>query len=233
MNLDDVKQFFANKNVILVGNSVELMNHEYADFIDSHDIVVRFGKAIAANEREKKSIGRKIDVWVTGSFRAPMIESEPHKSDLKDVLILYNQSRVHMTKPYPKPKCVQNSFDLFSDEEVIEFNKLNDIEEGNIHARRMSVGLWTIKFMCEKIQTYRSLTIIGFDFFAKYTKKKRGGESDPCSWHLPISTIYRETHWHEQEVKIVQKYADLNLLKWIILSDLCKQEIKNTKYGKF
>lgn len=233
MNLEQAREFFRDRSVVLVGNSVELMNYDYAKFIDSHDIVVRFGKAVMADETEQKSIGTKTDVWVTGSFRAPIIQKEPYKSKLKDCKILFVRSRLHMSKPCEKIKEIRHALDMFSDEEIIKIYEDYGIKDGNPTARRLSAGIWAIKFFCEKINTYKSLTLIGFDFFAKYTTSRRGGTTDPCSWHRPIGTGKIETHWHDQEVKIVNKFAEQQLLNWIVLSDLTPQEIKNTTYGKY
>ena len=36
-----IQQFVKDKRIIFVGNSVEIMNHKLADFIDSYDIVVK------------------------------------------------------------------------------------------------------------------------------------------------------------------------------------------------
>ena len=48
--VESIQQFVKDKRIIFVGNSVEIMNHKLAEFIDSYDIVVRFGRAIEANE---------------------------------------------------------------------------------------------------------------------------------------------------------------------------------------
>ena len=228
-----INDIFANKSVVLVGNSVELMNHQYADFIDSHDVVVRFGKAIEANDEEKKSIGSKLDVWVTGDFRSRMILQEPYKSMLKNVPILFVRSRIRLDKPYKKIPEVDRSFDMYSDDEVSKIYEQYNIKTGDKEARRFSAGLWTIKFLCEKVQSQKSLTLIGFDFFTKYTTSRRGGKANPCSWHRPIGGSEIETHWHDQEVKIVNKFRDEGKLDWKIISNLEPEVILDTKYGRF
>lgn len=233
MNLNDFKQLCQDKNVLLVGNSVELMNYEYANLIDSYDIVIRFGKGIAANDKEKQAIGKKLDVWVTGDFRGRMILKDPYKSMLINVPILYIRSRIHMNKPHKKLQQLKHSLDIYTDSEIIELYNKYGIKAGDVEARRFSAGLWTIKFFCEKVKTQKSLTLIGFDFFAKSTTKRRGGNSDPCSWHRPIGLGIRETHWHEQEIKIVNEFKNQGLLNWIILSNLIPEVITDTKFGTF
>ena len=69
--VERIQEFVKDKKIIFVGNSVEIMNHKLADFINSYDIVVRFGRAIEANKLHEESIGTKVDIWVTGQFRAP------------------------------------------------------------------------------------------------------------------------------------------------------------------
>lgn len=232
----DIATHFKDKNVILVGNSVEIMHHEYADFIDSHDIVVRFGKAINADETEQKSIGKKIDVWAVGSWRSNIVEKNEHLYErVKNAAILFNRSRIHLTSKITKTPRIANSVDMYSDEEITEVhNKLN-IKDGDKDAHRLSIGLWTTMFFCDKVKNYKSLTLIGFDFFAKETTVTRAkGLSDdrPTSWHLPISGTSR-VHNHEQESSIVKKYQEQGLLNWMIISDLKPAICDNSKYGKF
>ena len=69
--VESIQQFLKNKRIIFIGNSVEIMNHNLAEFIDKYDIVVRFGRAIEATPLQEKSLGTKCDIWVTGQFRAP------------------------------------------------------------------------------------------------------------------------------------------------------------------
>lgn len=66
-------ELFEDKDVILVGNSVEIMNHELGEWIDSFDTVIRFGKAIEANEKEQKAVGKKISAWLTGEIPSCII----------------------------------------------------------------------------------------------------------------------------------------------------------------
>lgn len=233
MTLQEFKTYAKDKSVILVGNSVEVMNHENADFIDSHDIVVRFGKAIESNEKEQIAIGKKLDVWVTGAFRADMLNKEIYRDLTKDSKILFNRSRICNKKPIKINKNLNDYLNMFEDNEVLEINKEYDIKDCDKESRRLSAGIWAIKFFVEKIKTQKSLDIIGFDFFAKKTNKKRGGTYEPSSWHIPISTGIKETHWHEQEVEIVNEYVSNGLLKWTKLTNLNKEWINESKYGRF
>lgn len=223
---------FTNKNVILIGNSVEILNHDLAEYIDSFDVVVRFGKAIEA-DIEKKSIGKKIDVWVTGEFRGHMLKQKKYKEMMENVPIIYNRARIDLSKEITKIPELQNSYDMFSDDELINIYNRYGIKSGDFNARRLSVGVLMIMFMVEKFKKHKSLTIVGFDFFVKSTPEKRGGTFDPCSWHRPILFADKEVHDHMQEVLIVNDYIEKGLLKWNILSNLNEESIRNVKYGKY
>ena len=54
--VDSIQKLVKNKSVLFVGNSVEMMEHDLAEFIDGFDIVVRFGRAISANETTTKTV---------------------------------------------------------------------------------------------------------------------------------------------------------------------------------
>ena len=54
--VEDIQQFVKDKRIIFVGNSVEIMNHKLAEFIDKYDIVVRFGRAIEANALQESDL---------------------------------------------------------------------------------------------------------------------------------------------------------------------------------
>lgn len=237
MSLEQIKNLVDGKSVILVGNSVEIMDYELAEFIDSHDIVVRFGKAITADKIEQKSIGEKIDIWVTGSFRLPIVKTD----FMKEAHILFNRSRPEL---YKKEKIDTNSLEyaknnfefteMFSDEEIFTINKSNDIDSEKLFTQRLSGGLWTIQYFSEKVKTQKSLTIIGFDFFTKYTDKLRSGKFNHYSWHRPIGTIeIEDSHNSNLERKIVEKLEQNGKLYWKKLSDLSTKLIVDTKFGKF
>jgi hypothetical protein len=222
-----------HKNVLLVGNSVELMNYKLDTFIDSFDVVVRFGKAIDASNKEKISLGKKIDIWVTGEFRSKMLYDEKYKRIVDNVPILYNRSRVKIHEDLVKVEEVKNSLDMFSDEEIINIHSEMGIKNNILTEGRLSAGTYTIMFMVDKIKDYSSLSLIGFDFFSKYTSNRRGGNSDPFSWHRPIGLTTFEIHEREKEIKITEEYQKNGKLEWIILSDLELEMINDTEYGSF
>ena len=55
------------KRLILVGNSVEILQYQYGDYIESFDTVVRFGRGMPYDY--PSSLGSRTDIWVTGFLR--------------------------------------------------------------------------------------------------------------------------------------------------------------------
>jgi len=214
---------FENKNLILVGNSVEILNYEYGEFIDSHDIVIRMGRGLpnpTALNDPHKSIGTRTDVWVTGFLRSNMFRTK----QVKEIPIrLLNRTRMHMTSPRELEFDVEHTV-MFTDEEILEiykeFEYKDDSKEG-----RPSNGFITLLWLIKKAWVWKSLTLIGFDFFAKYYPHNIG-YAKPQSWHLPQNTTTTTPH----KGLVEREYAlDLNrdgVINWIILSDLREEVLE-------
>jgi hypothetical protein len=236
LNQNAIDELFKDKRVILVGNSVELMNFNYADYIDSFDVVVRFGKAISAGEKEQKAIGKKIDVWATGSFRAAMIQNQKYKDliEKNNTNILFNRARMDFKKRLVmEPYIDKIGYDMFQDDEIREIYSRYGLTD-DASTSRLSIGTITTMFMCEKVKNYKSLTLLGFDLFKKSTSKRRNNSAqDSTSWHLPIIGSTDIIHDHDLEKSIIRQYAEDGLLEWNIISDLKPTLINNTYYGNF
>jgi len=205
------------KNVIIVGNSVEMMYHENGKFIDSHDAVIRLGRGYHTKGREKE-LGSKMDMWATGWLRSNHLKMIPN-----DVKILHNRMRINLLKN-KVPKLGENFTTMFSDKELLtimdEFGFKNNSEIG-----RPSNGFITLLYFLRKETNWKTLTIIGFDFFAK-TLGFKCGEAYPFSWHLPENSIPNHPHFAEVERDAVLHYAEtIPNFKWILLSDLKKEVI--------
>lgn len=244
--VEDIQQFVKDKSVLFVGNSVEVMQHNLADFIDGFDIVVRFGRAITLNEAQKKQLGKKTDIWITGQFRAP--EFNKHREafesgEFKNTKILLNRCRgnfklktwvleEHLPEGMPYTQ-------MYSDDEIInlmdkKFNKnmLNNDEY------RPSAGFISLLWFLDKIKTYKDIHLIGFDFFAKKTNikptDKRGFTSNcrPHSWHLPVYVLNRPAHDGDMERNYVKNLVKNKVIHWYILGDLNKGIVKYTGWMK-
>ncbi len=236
-----------NKSIILVGNSVEIMEHEHHEFIDSHDIVVHFGSALGATDKQKKSIGKRTDIWVTGQFRAGLFNkfySEFKNGEYKNIKILLNRCRKNW---HDKTWIIEDKLPnemkyetMFSDKEMFEMMK--ELNKSTKSEYRFSAGFLTILFFIFKVKNYKSLSLIGFDFFAKSTKTRRMAplddpkipgyvsKCDPHSWHMPLYTIAQSSHEMQFEQDYVLMLERRGLLKWHILSDLKKSKIKYTNW---
>jgi len=246
--VERIQQLVKNKSVILVGNSVELMHHDYGKFIDSHDIVVRFGRAVDSIADDKgKQLGSKTNIWVTGQFRAPIWKrrnKEFTKGKFKDVEILLNRCRGnfllkdwvledHLPKGMPYTQ-------MWSDAELESLwngfgNSMYSLQ------LRPSAGFLTILYFIREISTQKKLSIIGYDFFHKSVKKNTymaknvkdgNGECDPHSWHLPLYTTRHSAHDRNLENQYVSKLERDGLLEWHALSDMKRNKVKYTGWMK-
>ena len=245
--MERIQQLVKNKSIILVGNSVELMHYNHGKFIDSHDIVVRFGRAVdsIADDKEKQ-LGSKTNIWVTGQFRAPVWirrNQEFTKGKFKDVEILLNRCRGnfllknwvledHLPKGMPYTQ-------MWSDAEL---ESLWNGFGSSLYSYKLrpSAGFLTILYFIREIKTHKSMSIIGFDFFHKsvsqdtYDERTKSGkgEADPHSWHLPLYTTKDSAHNRVLENQYVSKLERDGLLKWHVLSDLKKDKVEYTGWMK-
>lgn len=123
---------------------------------------------------------------------------------------------------------------MYSQEELVKLNRKFGIKSGDKNDQRLSNGIITIMFFCDKVKKYKNLDIIGFDFFKKSTDKIRGNSKDVHhSWHRPIKVTTGVVHSTERETEIVNNYVERGLLNWILLSDLKEENIVDSKYGDF
>ena len=244
-----IQNLVKDKRVIIVGNSVEMMKYEYGDFIDSFDIVVHLGAAISRGEEYHKNLGSRTDIWSTGTFRLHCyndVVDEFINGQFKDTMVIFNRVRtklldvdsiVSWEKSLPQiPKI-----DMFNDLEIIKIlNDLNYLRgfgngiEGPANSQRPSGRFMTILYFLKKVKTYKSLDIIGFDFFRKVTNVHRGPADEknvnkPFSWYLPIrSEKTGITHPHNKnlEFNYIKKLEEDKKLNWNVLSDLKEKMIK-------
>jgi hypothetical protein len=204
-----------NKSIILVGNSVEMLQHSMGDIIDSYDTVVRFGNGIP-NSTNSESIGKRTDIWVTGFLRYKKRRFYP-----ENIPVLFNRSRIHLDKKpqhYPDYKVIE----MFSDKEMLNIFDLVGAKNGEPDGQRPSAGFVTIEYFLQKIN-FSTLTLVGFDFFSK-ALSITAGQAKPYSWHIPMNTLDKNPHAY-REKKIVSEYHKKKEIEWIILSDLIQEEL--------
>ena len=218
-NKETIINLLKDKNVVLVGNSIEILNYENADFIDGHDVVIRMGKGVP-RERQHAAIGKRTDIWASGFLRAEQISARP---DLQDTPKLLNRCRIDLNSPRDLPGWLNEQFHtMWTDQELLElydeFGYVNNETLG-----RPSNGFIVLLWLIKKAWVWKSLTIIGFDFFAKKAPI-RVGAAHPNSWHMPRNSEDTIPHNVPAEREYALEMKRNGIIKWEILSDL-KEEI--------
>lgn len=185
-----LKESCENKNVLIVGNSIKLCGEEYQDLIDSYDFVVRLGKGVPYKELGKH-IGTKTDCWMTGFFRSGM------HSFFKDVkfkilsyipLTLTSKMRGINVNRFFFDKDFQIYKDYFTIGPLSETTNL--VEFPVKSSQRPSQGYVAANFFMNTIKTYKSLNIIGFDFFeSRLLYKQQNCTYEVSSFHIPLPEI--------------------------------------------
>ena len=244
--MESIQKFVKDKRIIFVGNSVEIMNHKLAEFIDGYDIVVRFGRAINATPLQEESIGTKCDIWITGQFRAPTyndVKKEFAEGKFKNTKILINRCRGNLILkdwiledrlPKNFPKYTQ----MYSDNELVRIMKEFDKDLLGVNDYRPSAGFISIIWFIDKIKTYKSIDLIGFDFFHKQTtirptdKRGKTGNCNPHSWHLPVYVLNRPAHDRDMEESYMSSLNRRGLINWHLLSNLKREQLKYTGWMK-
>jgi len=231
---NEIQDFFRDKNVLIVGNSVEMMTQKNADLIDSYDIVIRLGRGIKTQREDEVAIGRKVDVWISGLFRIKLLQEPAIQEKLRDKLILLNGSRIDVTDGWLEKTIKEYEYTpIFSDSEILEFYEKYGIINNSRKSFRFSAGMWTIFFMLEKVKTQKSLSIIGFDFFKSQADIQANDNAlVPTSWHIPSVGSDAPVHNGEFEERLVREYIDQGRLNWIRLNQSDRvRKYRLVKYG--
>ena len=206
---ETLQKLTEDKNIILVGNSVEMLEYEYGEYIENFDTIVRFGNGIPDEHTE--SLGIRTDIWITGWLRAVKVKYFP------TAYKLFNRCRIHLDI---QPKDLTPPFEhetMFNDDELKKIYKMVGAENNVKMGNRPSAGFLGILLFLTKTNP-KSITLIGFDFFSKKLPFKSGNDY-PSSWHLPHNSQESSPH-NNMEKPLVQKWANEGKLEWKILSDL-------------
>jgi hypothetical protein len=98
---------------------------------------------------------------------------------------------------------------------------------------RPSAGFITLLWFLQKVKTYKSIDLIGFDFFAKTVsvpglsdKAGRLSAADPHSWHLPCYAMQKSAHDKNLEQEYVSFLKRRGEVNWHLLSDLDSELLK-------
>ena len=201
-----------NKSIVLVGNSVEILQHDLGEYIDNFDTVVRFGNGVP-DYTNFDSIGKRTDIWITGFLRYKKRKHFP-----KDCAVLFNRSRVHLGDDADERHNIRFKYvDMFSDKELVSIFNLVGAENHVAAGARPSAGFIAIQYFLQKTN-FSTLTLVGFDFFSKALPIVAGA-NNPYSWHIPVSTINSNPH-SPKEKEIVFDLYDKGIIDWKILTNL-------------
>jgi len=179
MTLDEMKEYVRGKNVILVGNSLDAFEKNHGDFIDGHDVVVRFGKGLTDGIVADK-IGSRTDIWVTGQLRMQTVRFVNKSTHILFNESLYNHEIGRPTVPH---------LSLYTQAEIDAIAAEYNLPE----AKRLSAGAITGHWFYNVCNTWNTLTFKNFDVFTKALKFKTSHSVDISdgvqytgSWHLPL-----------------------------------------------
>ena len=180
MSLHSIQELVRDKDILLVGNNLTAVDLEQGHIIDSYDIVVRFGKGVPTGR--EKYLGSRTDIWVAGSFREYMRDSFPGAA------VLFNTSTAGKEPKYPK----YDHTPMYMPQECEHVNSLFGGNNGHFTegGTRLSAGAVTAYWLYHEVGTFKSMTLINFDFFTEATAfkdKQQDFINKANSWHIPLS----------------------------------------------
>lgn len=245
--IENFRNYVAGKRIVLVGNSASMFSDpNHGEYIDAHDVVIRMGKGVPY-VRYKEYLGTKTHVWFFGTSRAGMYQAfirAPYKIMTGSQIALYRENEDNLL--FSK-ELMNGNLEIYQDFFLTgDTNYLLDMTR-EIHGKiepeiRLSQGVQALHFLVNKVCTYKSIDLIGFDFFASdfeytyNTDKRNIPRSHPTtSWHMPlVSKSYAgNPHIHDnaeeayirslsdQGVNIYEMPKELNMAKLAeVLKDL-------------
>jgi hypothetical protein len=168
--LKEIQDYCRDKTVIFVGNSKKILKHERADFIESHDIVLRFNLGFP-RKKYYKHIGRRTDIWSNNGL-SPDNEVQLkyfRKYDYPEYILLPTVRCEGYTPEEIEKVAYRFSFNIYFD--IFKFMN-PDIEDHRKALFKFSEdmtqtiptsGSLVLSFFCKHIEC-KSITMIGFDF---------------------------------------------------------------------
>ncbi len=209
--LDQIDEYVRGKKVAIVGNASSIFSASHGHDIDSHDVVVRFGKGVP-DEFNAVHIGTRTDIWAASVFRfSPSI-----RNALAPKYSLLSLAQLGL---YSKPPTITRPACCMPESALVEgrdYGVMGDVWQHLLWASavsprfgRPSQGAMFVGFMKHRkwANLARSITFFGFDFFSA-TFDMKG--TPTASWHCPImrNTVSpREIpHDAEAEAKYIKAY---------------------------
>lgn len=199
--IDRLKKRVEGKSLTFVGNSASMFSSKkFGKYIDESDFVLRFGKG-AVIDNFKAYTGSKTDAWFFGAARAGMYSKFANvefKIFTPSQLNAYRPGRDIVIVRQMADGTMQPYRDFFmsgSINDLIELNeKINGVGAAGDNGARISQGADCLNFFSTKVDTYKEINLVGFDFFKKsftFEVPKYAGTNTihpGTSWHCPLTS---------------------------------------------
>tara|TARA_Y100000385_G_C13098418_1_gene642819 strand:- start:1837 stop:2508 length:672 start_codon:yes stop_codon:yes gene_type:complete len=172
LNNEEIFSIIKGKKVAVIGNSPSLKNSNKGDFIDTHDVVIRFNEGPLYYEDDTNSFGKKCSVWATNGWSAEQertLSTDKHEKLIKEknpyilgTRPIRNDNNQHLTKGLQMRGPI---FDLLKSLDVKYIDTPQEIFnlpilEGNFN---LSSGAAVIMLLLHFEP--ENLSLLGFNFF--------------------------------------------------------------------
>ena len=163
-NINQVKNIFEGKNVIIVGPANNLIGTNLGEFIDSQDIVCRINSSYIISEELQKDYGRRCDVLFNGCNTLLLCVLNRHRSYIKDCKLVINPtSKIHYTDFNMTKKNVYENYKNI--ELDIPFYQAEGKYEKNMNEKGINTGMCSLDFLLNDKINIKQLYICGFSFY--------------------------------------------------------------------
>lgn len=213
--IEQLRGWLKGKRLLIVGNSVRMLDAHYGDLIDGYDTVVRIGKGLT-DPTLHRVLGAKTDIWFSGMLRAGM----HHKvvCDWKILTPSTSSTYDDTTLFIPVNKALFSTdfqpYKHYFWSDSIEGTKQYWIKLGFNRDVRPSQGIICIDFFARRVR-HDSIDIIGFDFFTEAININGVQHS---SWHLPLKTNPNESphdgNLEKRFVDFLVKKSHVNIIDY-------------------
>ncbi len=151
---DLVQRFPERQTVAIVGNAPSLKDYRLGDFIDSHDIVVRFNEAAMAGHEEQ--VGRRTDILV----------ANPYPEKRKRPLLDGGRATCVLIVNPPTRRGDKQVFERWVGDHPVLFTYTPDLVgvEESTHQRGLTTGTYAIQLLWRLLHPSRYF-ITGFTMF--------------------------------------------------------------------
>jgi hypothetical protein len=150
MSSYELKKYFRNKSIILVANSSKLLEYSHGDFIDSHDIVIRFN----AYHIDKKHTGEKTSIHCV--FR-----------NCKEILNDTIDYKIIISKPTNKwIEAIREELEVDRSYSIIDYNfpKHRIKENVGLKIKSPTSGMCMFLMLAE-MNLLKQVSLIGFNAY--------------------------------------------------------------------